>query len=134
MIRLLANLVLLVIGNAIGLIIATIALPGFRMDGGGALAAILLYTAINALFSPLVVTIALKYAPALRGGIALVTTFVALLLTSLVTPGLTLSGLSTWIIAPSIIWCSSVITGILLPMVLFKKVLQNSDVPKKRSQ
>jgi Flp pilus assembly protein TadB len=53
----------------------------------------------------------------------LVTTFVVLLLTVAFTSGLQISSLVAWIIAPLIIWLVSVLAGILLPMVLFKKAL-----------
>ena len=69
---------------------------------------------------------AIKHAPVLRGGIALVTVFVVLLLTTLFTDGLQISGFAAWITAPLIIWVTTVVAGILLPMVLFKKVLQKT--------
>ena len=67
---------------------------------------------------------AIRYLPAIRGGIALVTTFVGLLLTSMFTAGVEISGVTTWILAPLIIWVSVLLAGILLPLVLFKNILR----------
>ena len=66
---------------------------------------------------------AIKYLPAIRGGIALVTTFIVLVLTAIFTDGLVIAGVVTWVIAPLIIWVCTVLAGIFLPMILFKKVL-----------
>ncbi len=133
MIRALANLALSVIGNTIGLIIASLVLPDFHINIGGIIIAALFFTGINALLSPFVMKVALKYLPALRGGIALVTTLVSLLLTVVFTNGLTISSLSAWIIAPFIIWISTVLAGVFLPMVLFKKALGTKTPPTDSS-
>ena len=87
----------------------------------------------NVVLSPFVMKVALKYLPALRGGIALVATFVALLVTVLFTNGLTVASVSTWVLAPFIIWAVTVVAGVVLPMLLFKKALQSSggDVAKE---
>jgi hypothetical protein len=127
MMRALASLTLSIIGNAIGIIVASLVLADFHINIGGVIIAVLFFTAINALLSPFVIKIALKYMPALRGGIALITTLVSLILTAIFTSGLTIGSLSTWIIAPFIIWIATVVAGVLLPMVLFKKVLQDDN-------
>ena len=64
--------------------------------------------------------------PSLLGGIALVTTFVGLLVTDIVSSGLSISGATTWILATLIVWLGALIAGILLPLVLFKNVMQNA--------
>ena len=51
------------------------------------------------------------------------TTFVGLFLTTLFTGGLQIEGLTTWILAPLIVWVAVLLAAILLPMVLFKKLL-----------
>lgn len=67
----------------------------------------------------------IRYMPALRGGIALVTTLVVLFLTTLFTSGVEINGLMAWILAPLIIWLTTVLAGVVLPLFLFKKTLQN---------
>jgi len=123
MLRFLATTVLTLLGNALGLIIASLLLTNFHIHPIGFVVSVLFFSGVEILFEPFVIKMALRYLPALRGGIALVTTFVGLVLTAIFTDGLTINGLSTWIMAPLIIWISVLLAGILLPMVIFKKTL-----------
>ncbi|HMQ96054.1 MAG TPA: phage holin family protein [Candidatus Saccharibacteria bacterium] len=121
--RFMIQTVLLICGNALGLLAAALLVTDFRIDAVGFIVSVLFFTLMQVLLAPFVLKMAIKYAPAFRGGIALVTTFVVLLLTVAFTSGLQISSLVAWIIAPLIIWLVSVLAGILLPMVLFKKAL-----------
>ena len=121
--RFMIQTVLLICGNALGLLAAALLVTDFRIDAIGFIVSVLFFTLMQVLLAPFVLKMAIKYAPAFRGGIALVTTFVVLLLTVAFTSGLQISSLVAWIIAPLIIWLVSVLAGILLPMVLFKKAL-----------
>jgi len=56
--------------------------------------------------------------------VALVTTFVGLLVTDTLSDGLNISGISTWIIASLIVWLCSLVAGLILPLVLFKKAVE----------
>lgn len=128
MIRFLAQSALTLIGNAIGLITAAFVLPDFRIGGLGFTISLIFFTIAQIILAPFVLKLAIKHAPAFRGGIALVTTFVVLILTTWLTDGLRVNGVATWITAPLIIWLATVIAGILLPMVIFKKaVARTSD-------
>lgn len=124
MVRFLARMALMVLANAGGLIIARVILPGLHIDIVGFTLSVLVFTGIMLLFEPFVLKMAIKYMPVLRGGIALVTTFVGLFLTTILTSGLRIEGLTTWILAPLVVWITVVIMGIVLPMVLFKNILR----------
>ncbi|MFZ1360532.1 MAG: hypothetical protein WAS27_00665 [Candidatus Saccharimonadales bacterium] len=132
MTRLLINLALSILGTAIGLLAATILLPDFRVQPLGFVYSLLFFALAQAILSPLVLKLAVQYLPAFRGGIALVTVFVALVLTVTFTDSITIGSLSSWIVAPLIIWLASVVASIVLPMFLFKKALANR--PSKKSQ
>lgn len=127
MIRFLARMSLILLANAAGIIIATVVLPGFTINAIGFITSVVSFTTVELLFERFVAKVALRYVPALRGGIALVTTFVGLLLTNIWTSGLEIQGVSTWLLAPMIIWLTVVIMGTVLPMVLFKDILQKDD-------
>ena len=127
MIRLLILSLLTLLGNAIGLIVASILLSGFHIQPLGFIVSALFFTGIEILLKPFILKMSIKYIPALRGGIALVTTFVGLLLTTLFTNGLRIDDVTTWIAAPLIIWLAVVLAGIMLPMFLFKQALSDSD-------
>ena len=130
MIRFLARSALTLIANAVGLLIAALVLPGFHINALGFVVSVLFFTVFEILFEPFVLSMAIKYMPALRGGIALVTTFVGLLLTVIFTSGLTIDNLTTWVLAPLIIWLAVVLAGVILPLFLFKSILQ--DVKERR--
>lgn len=125
MLRFLATTVLTLIGNALGLLIAGWIIDGFNLSAQGFIWSVIFFTIAQLILSPFVLSMTIRYLPMLRGGIALVTTFVVLLLTTLFTGGLTIDGVVAWILAPLIIWIVSVLAGIILPLFLFKKTLQN---------
>lgn len=123
MLRFLAQTVLTIIGNAIGLIVASWLLSDFVINGFGFATSIIFFTIAQLVLAPFVLKMAIKYLPAIRGGIALVTTFIVLVLTTVFTDGLAITGVTTWVIAPLIVWACTVLAGVFLPMILFKKVL-----------
>ncbi len=124
MLRFLASTTLYLLANAVGLFVASLVLDGFHINAIGFLVSLLFFTIAGVVLGPFILKMSLRYVPALSGGIALVTTFVGLFLTTLFTDGLTINGLSTWIMAPLIIWVVVLLAGILLPLVLFKNTLQ----------
>lgn len=125
MIRFLATLALAVIGNAVGLIVASMIVDGFTVSSSGFVISIVFFTVAYAILSPFVLKMALRYLPALSGGIALVTTFVVLLLTTIFTDAVTIRGVTAWIVAPLIIWVMTIVASVVLPLFLFKKTLSN---------
>ncbi|MBI5869953.1 MAG: phage holin family protein [Actinobacteria bacterium] len=124
MIRLLASACLHLIANAVGLIMADLILsPEFTIDPTAFVTATLIFTAVEVVAGPLLISISLKNLPALTGGVALVTTFVGLLVTDTLSDGLNISGISTWLLASLIVWLCALIAGVVLPLFLFKKAL-----------
>lgn len=125
MIRLLASLTLNVLANAVGLFMASLILSGFEISGVAFIIAVLIYTVVEVIADPLITKIAITSVPALRGGVALVTTFVSLLLTSLLSDGISIDGATTWVLASLVVWVFSLIGTLVLPLFLFKKTLEN---------
>ena len=116
--------VLTVLGNAAGLLVAAMLIPGVHVDGFGFFVSVAFFTVAQIILAPFIFKLAIQYAPALRGGIALVTTFVVLVLTTWFTSGLRIDGLLAWAVAPMVVWLGAVLAGIVLPLFLFKKALQ----------
>lgn len=123
MVRFLAVTVVELAASAVGLIVAAWLLPGVVLTLTGFVVAVCIFTAAKVILGPLVFKLSFKYARALTGGIALVTTFVGLLVTSWLTSGLTIIGASTWVMATIIVWLFSVIATLVLPLLIFKKIL-----------
>lgn len=125
MIRLLIRIGLSLLGNAIGLWIGSLILNDMSISGTAFLIAVVIFTVLTAILQPMFTKIAMQNAPALQGSSALVTTFVALLVTNLVSDGLTISGLSTWIFATVIVWFFTMIATWLLPLFILKEARNN---------
>lgn len=123
MLRFIAVTVLELAANAIGLVIAAVILPGFRMDVLGFVVVVAIFTLVKFVLGPLIAQMAVRYVRALQGGVALVTTFVGLLVTAWLSTGLTIAGIDTWILATLIVWLCGVLAAIVLPLFLFKSVL-----------
>ena len=137
MLRLLAVTVVELIANAVGLLVAKWLLPGFVISVSGFVMVVAIFTAVRFILAPLIFKLSFKYVRALTGGIALVTTFVGLLVTTWLTNGLVITGFSTWVIATLIVWLFGVIALLLLPLIIFKKALarradQGPSIPPMR--
>lgn len=130
MLRLIAVTVLELAANAFGLLIANWILPGFSMTWLGFVIVVAIFTLTKLILGPLITKVTLKYLTALSGGVALVTTFVGLFITTLVTEDLVITGLDTWILSTLIVWLAGVLAALVLPLFLFRKIL---DVPPRAS-
>lgn len=126
MIRLLARLTLNVLSNAVGLIAAAWLIDGFTINSIAFVTAVLIFSISTFVLGPLIVKIALSSASYLMGSISLITILVGLIITTLVSDGISISGINSWILATIVIWIFSVIGNIVLPLILFKKVLDKN--------
>ena len=130
MITFLLRAVVFLVSAAVGLIVADIVLPGFSIDWRspvGFILAIVIFAVLQSVLAPWLARVAQRNAPAFLGGIGIVSTFVALVVTALI-PGAGLTiGLPwwTWIVAPMIVWVVTAIAAFLLPAVLLKKKVQD---------
>jgi hypothetical protein len=122
--RLIASIVLELLANAVGLLAASWLLrPAFSIDTIGFITVVAIFTAVRFILAPLMMQLSMRYARTLVGGVSLVTILVAFLVTTFLTSHLTISGLSTWVLAALIVWLFGVIAMLLLPMFVFKKTL-----------
>jgi putative membrane protein len=125
MIRMLISLGIRLLANTVGLLVAASVLDGMTITGAAFVIAVLIFTVVEVIADPLLTKMALTNLPALRGGVALVTTFVGLLITSLVSSGLDINGAKTWLMATFIVWLAALLAGLILPIFLVKKAVDN---------
>lgn len=123
MLRFLASVTLHLLANAVGLLVATAILDGFSLSASAFIGAVILFTVVEVVLEPLMTKISLQYAPVLRGGVALVTTLVGLIVVTIVSDGLTIDGLSAWVVGTLIVWLGGVLAAVILPLFLFKKTM-----------
>lgn len=123
MVRLLIAGLIRLLANAVGLLVAAYVLDDMTLTNSAFVVAVLIFTVVEILIDPLLTKIALTSATALRGSVALVTTFIGLLVTTLLTDGLDINGVDTWIFATLIVWLAALLAGLLLPLILVKKAV-----------
>lgn len=125
MIRFLISTGLHLLGNAIGLIVAALFLDDMSLDGVAFVIALLIFTAVEILAQPLIRKFAVKHAEPMLGGVALVTTFVGLVITDVFSDGLQIEGAWTWVLATLIVWLVAMVAAIILPAVFLKNAAEN---------
>jgi len=114
---------LLLVGNAIGLWIASLILDDdMRLSGLAFVLAVAIFTVLVAILVPLVSKAAERWADFLSGASALIATGLALLLTSLFSDGLSIDGIGTWVLATLIVWAAAAIVGIVLVRAFAKEI------------
>lgn len=123
MLRFLAAVVLRLLANAAGLLIAAAVLDGFTVTASAFVWVVLIFTVIEVVLDPLVLKISIQYAPVLRGGVALVTTLVGLIVVTIVSDGLQIDGMTAWVVGTLIVWLGGVLAALILPLFLFKKTM-----------
>ncbi|RLK00478.1 hypothetical protein [Ruegeria conchae] len=119
----------LLVGNAIGLLLASLLLAGFAIKPISFIVVVIVFTLVQVVAEPLILKLGEKKAPALKGGIALIVTFVGLLVTDLITAGLTVGGISNLLAATLLVWLGALIASIVLPIYVFTELRE----PKKKS-
>jgi putative membrane protein len=123
-IRLLFRTLIGLAANAIGLIVAAGILDGMELDATSFIVAVLIFTVVFALAQPFLIMQFRASAPTMLGGVALVATLAALIVTDLVSDGFTIDGVGTWIAATVIVWAVSVLAAFILPFLGLKKFIE----------
>jgi hypothetical protein len=127
MIRLLVSIVVELLASAIGLIVAAWALEDMTLQAEGFLIAVVIFAVATALFQPFFMKMTLQRARALSGGVALIASLAALIVTSILTESLTINGIWTWVIAAVIVWAVSMIAVFLIPVLLVKMGIESAQ-------
>jgi putative membrane protein len=125
-IRLLVRTLVALLANAVGLIVAAALLDGMTLNASGFAVAVVVFTLAFALLQPFLVSQLRRGegASKLLGGVALIATLVSLIVTTLITDGLSISGIGTWIAATVIVWLAAVLAAFILPFLGLKKYLE----------
>ncbi len=124
MIRLLVRLLVVVAANAVGLLVAAAVLDGVKLDAAGFVLALVIFTVVFALMTPFLASQFRERRSAALGGVSLIATFVALLVADLLSDGLSIEGIGTWIAATVIVWVASLLAAFILPFLGLKKYLE----------
>lgn len=123
MIRLLVRTLVAVAANAIGLIVAAIVLDGVHLDFASFVVAVVIFTIVFAVLQPFLAVQLRRLGNGALGATALIATLVSLLLTDLLSDGLEIDGVGTWIAAAVIVWLAALVAAFVLPFLGLKKYL-----------
>ena len=124
MVRLIVRTGIALVGNAFGLIVASIALDKVHINVTSFFVAVIIFTVVVALAQPFMFSQLRGRSSAALGGVSLIATFIALVITDIFSDGLSISGLSTWLAATVIVWACSLLAVFILPYFGLKKYLQ----------
>ena len=105
---------------AIGLLVAAWVVPHVSVSVSGFIVAVALFSVAQALLSLLILKLPHGYASLLLGGTGLALTLVALVLASVLTHGLTIRGIASWVAATIVVWLVTTVGAISLPEVLVR--------------
>jgi len=126
MVRFLVRTLVALAANAIGLIVANLVLSGMNLDVTSFVFAVVIFTIAFALMQPFLASQLRRRGSAALGGVSLIATLVALIITDIFSDGLTISGIGTWLAAAVIVWAASLLAVFVLPYLGLKKYLQES--------
>lgn len=127
MIRFLVRLAVFLGSSAIGLLVASWLVRGVSVTVSGFIAAVVIFTVAQGILSPFFLKMANRYASAFLGGIGLVSTLAALILASVLTNGLSIRGIGSWVAATVVVWLVTAVATLLLPMLFVKKKVAGSN-------
>ena len=130
MIRFIVRTAIVLLGNAVGLIVASLVLDDFSIDVTGFIVSLIIFTVAVALLTPFLASTMRRNqsSSSAMGGVALISTFVALLITDIFTDGVSISGIGTWIGATVVVWVGSLLAVFILPYLGLKKYLDERRV------
>ena len=121
MMKTLVSILIYLACNAIGLLLAVLLLPGFRIDPLSFVVVVAVFSLISVLALPLLRKISEKKVPQLMGGISLVVIFLGLGLTDLiVSDGMAIGGIANWLAGTLLVWLGALVAGIVIPAYVGK--------------
>jgi uncharacterized membrane protein YvlD (DUF360 family) len=124
MVRFLVRTLIMLGANAVGLIVAALVLDGFGINATSFILALAIFTVAMMLMQPFLASQLRRRNSTALGGVSLIATLVALILTDIFSDGLDISGVGTWLAATVIVWAASLLAAFILPYLGLKKYLE----------
>jgi putative membrane protein len=115
------------VSNALGLLVADVVLDGFNLNATGFVVAVVVFTVAFALLQPFLLVQLRGSRAGVLGGVALIATLASLIITTLITDGLSIDGVTAWVAGTLIVWLVSVLAGFILPALGLKKYLEEKN-------
>ena len=126
MIRFLVRAGIFLGSAAVGLLVASLLVDQMSISAASFLFVVVIFAALQSVLAPFLAKTTVRNAPALLGAAGLLSTFLALLITTVVSDGLSISGASSWLVASLIVWLVTMLATLLLPWLLVKAGVQQA--------
>jgi putative membrane protein len=120
--RLLAHLIVALATSAVALAVAALVLSGFHVSTLTFPVLVVEFALILVIARAALETFVDKNAHILSSFVGLIGAFVALLVTDVVSDGLTIDGIGTWILATLIVWAGMILADLLIGRALFRRI------------
>jgi low temperature requirement protein LtrA len=117
----LVRVVVLLAANTIGLFVASVVLDDLTIGWRTFLIAVAIFTVIESVIHALLERTVRTRATALSGGTSLFSTFLGLLVTTMISDGIAITGFTTWILATVIVWLAALGAGLIIPALLLRR-------------
>jgi uncharacterized membrane protein YvlD (DUF360 family) len=127
MVRFLINLAIYLASAVLALWVTSLIIDDFNVTFEGLIIAAVIFAILQAILSPFIFNMARKYASFLMGGVGLVSTLLSLWITTLITDGLSISGVTAWVVGALIVWLITALGGWILGLIFLKRVAGKND-------
>jgi hypothetical protein len=118
--QLLLRAVVFLASWAIGLLLAGWVVPGVSLSVPGFSVAVVVFAVTQAILSVSILRLRHQCAGLLLGGTGLALTIVGLIVASILTHGLTIDGVASWLATTVLVWLITTIGAITLPELLIR--------------
>ncbi|OBG63057.1 MULTISPECIES: hypothetical protein [unclassified Mycobacterium] len=118
--QVLLRAVVLLASWATGLLIAAWIVPAVSLSASGFVGAVVVFAVSQAVLSLWMLKLPHPYASLFLGGTGLALTIFALFIGSVVTHGLTIAGVASWLATTVVVWLVTTIGAITLPELLIR--------------
>jgi uncharacterized membrane protein YvlD (DUF360 family) len=125
MVRFLVRTGVMLLANAVGLLVASVVLDGFELNGVAFVTAVVIFTVALGLMTPFLANQLRKRQSSALGGVALIATLASLVITDVISDGFTIEGLGNWIAAAVVVWAASLLAAFILPYLGLRKYLES---------
>ena len=128
--RFLAQTALLLLANALALVVASLLLAGFSINGLAFAVAVCIFTASTVILEPLIAKIAARKRAVLAGWYRPCDNVRRFACNHACNGWPSIIGMGTWVVATLIIWLATIVASLVLPLFLFKEVLSKGQQGK----
>jgi uncharacterized membrane protein YvlD (DUF360 family) len=112
------------LGNALGLLIAATVLDDMEIEVGPFIFAVVIFSVLSFILTPAIEKAGEKSVDGLQSLSALISTAIALWLTDLLSDGLSIAGIGTFLIATILVWLGTVVIGVVLARFVLRRFIE----------